>query len=100
MFMGSLLKQVQISYCNVTGSPNTIQAAYLWSANSQDRDFRDDTWSSDILEVSDNSAVNTTIEYPEAGFRAFYIDLEYTDINQGNYTISTRMFVADEDEIL
>ncbi len=85
---------------NVTGSTNTIQAAYLWSASSQDRDFRDDTWSSEILEVTDSSTVNTTVEYPETGFRAFYIDLEYTDINQGNYTISTRMFVADEDEIL
>jgi PhoPQ-activated pathogenicity-related protein len=85
---------------NVTGSPNKIQAAYLWSANSPDRDFRDDTWSSGILELTDSSAVNITVQYPEAGFRAFYIDLEYTDINQGNYTISTRMFVADEDEVL
>ena len=85
---------------NVTGSSSAIQVAYLWSANSQDRDFRDETWSSEILEVTDNSNVNITLEYPETGFRAFYVDLEYTDINQGNYTISTRMFVADDDEIL
>jgi len=85
---------------HVTGSSNAIQAAYLWSANSQDRDFRDETWSSEILEVTDNSNVDTTIDFPETGHRAFYIDLEYNDINQGNYTISTRMFVADEDEIL
>jgi len=85
---------------DVTGSPNTIQAAYLWSVSSLDRDFRDEAWSSGTLEVTDNSVVHTTVEFPETGFRAFYIDLEYTDINQGNYTISTRMFVADEDEIL
>jgi len=85
---------------NVTGSSNAIQAAYLWTANSQDRDFRDETWSSEILETTDKTSVNTTINYPETGFRAFYIDLEYTGINQGNYTISTRMFVTDNDEIL
>ena len=90
----------QVVLLNVTGSSNEIQAAYLWSASSQDRDFRDETWSSEILEVTNNSNVNITLEYPETGFRAFYIDLEYTDSNQGNYTISTRMFVADDDEIL
>ena len=85
---------------NVIGSVNAIQAAYLWSAISQDRDFRDEEWSSSNLEVTDNSVVNTTVAYAGTGFRAFYIDLEYTDLNQGNYTISTRMFVVDDDEIL
>jgi PhoPQ-activated pathogenicity-related protein len=85
---------------DVTGTSNMIQAAYLWSANSEDRDFRDEEWNSTNLEMINNSTVNTTIEYPAAGFRAFYMDLEYADPDNGDYTISTRMFVTDEDEIL
>jgi PhoPQ-activated pathogenicity-related protein len=87
-------------FLNVTGSSGMIQAAYLWSASSLDRDFRDEEWNSKSLELTDNSTADATIEYPLEGFRAFYVDLEYADLINGDYTISTRMFVADEDEIL
>ncbi len=85
---------------NVEGSANAIKAAYLWSANSQDRDFRDEVWSLSDLEALDNSTVNTTVNYPDTGFRAFYIDLKYRDLYGREYTISTRMFVVDNDELL
>ncbi len=85
---------------SVTGTQDLVKEAYLWSADSEDRDFRDETWNAAILPLSDNWQVITTIEYPVSGFRAFYIDLEYTHLNEVNFTISTRMFVADEDEIL
>jgi len=85
---------------DITGSTNLIEAAYLWSADSEDRDFRDEEWSATSLVAIDNSSVKTTIQYPESGFRAFYIDLEYADLYDRNYTKSTRMFVADDDEIL
>ena len=85
---------------NVEGSANAIQAAYLWSADSQDRDFRDEVWSSTTLDALDNSRVNTTVSYPETGFRAFYIDLKYRDLYGREYTKSTRMFVVDSDELL
>ena len=55
----------------VEGSANAIQAAYLWTADSEDRDFRDEVWSSTTLDALDNSRVNTTVSYPETGFRAF-----------------------------
>ncbi len=85
---------------NVTGSAGLINNIYLWSASSQDRDFRDEEWSSTDLDATNNSSVNTTVNYPETGFRAFYIDLEYTDLNGRKYTKSTRMFVVDNDELL
>jgi PhoPQ-activated pathogenicity-related protein len=84
----------------VAGSANEIKMAYLWSADSGDRDFRDETWNASELVISDQWKVNTTIEYPVTGFRAFYVDLAYTDLIGQDFTISTRMFVADEDEIL
>lgn len=85
---------------NVMGSVNAIKAVYLWTANSQDRDFRDEVWSSADLDAINNSIVNTTISYPDTGFRAFYIDLKYTGLNGTNYTKSTRMFVTDNAELL
>jgi PhoPQ-activated pathogenicity-related protein len=85
---------------DVEGSANEVKAAYLWTADSEDRDFRDELWSSGDLDVPDHSSVSSTIDYPETGFRAFYIDLKYTDLNGRDYTISTRMFVTDQDELL
>jgi hypothetical protein len=43
--------------------------------------------------------VEFTEKFPESGFRAFYLDLIYRDPNGGEYTESTRMFVADKDEL-
>ncbi len=85
---------------HVEGSANAVKAAYLWSANSQDRDFRDEEWSSMDLDVQDPSRISTTLIYPETGFRAFYIDLQYRDLYGRDYNISTRTFVMDNDELL
>jgi PhoPQ-activated pathogenicity-related protein len=85
---------------NVEGSTNAIQAASLWSADSEDRDFRDEEWSSGDLDALDNSSINMTVNYPETGFRAFYIELKYTDLHGRDYTLSTQMFTIDNDEIL
>lgn len=85
---------------SVTADPDQLEAASLWSADSEDRDFRDEKFVKKNLNVRQIAAVETIIAYPANGFRAFYIDLTYTDPNGGNYTKSTRMFVADEDEVL
>lgn len=84
----------------VTGSEGLVQAAYLWSATSLDRDFRDEEWYDTSLELTGHSSLSTTVEYPEQGYRAFYVNLEYMDLNNGNYTLSTRVFVADDNQIL
>jgi len=84
----------------VEGSANEIQAARLWSADSQDRDFRDEQWSSYELDVPDHSTLSAIMSYPETGYRAFYVDLTYSDLYGREYTLSTQMFVTDQDEIL
>jgi len=83
----------------VEGSANEVKAAYLWSASSQDRDFRDEEWSSNELDVPDHSTVSATLNYPATGYRAFYINLEYSDLYGREYTLSTQMFVIDNDEL-
>ncbi len=85
---------------SVEGSSNAVKAACLWSADSQDRDFRDELWSSSDLDSPDLSSLNTIVSYPETGFRAFYIDLKYVDLYGREYTLSTQMYVVDNDEIL
>lgn len=84
----------------VEGSSSAVISASLWSADSEDRDFRDESWSSNEINTINNTSVNTIIQYPETGYRAFYIDLEYLDMYGVRYTKSTRMFVVDNDEIL
>jgi PhoPQ-activated pathogenicity-related protein len=74
--------------------------AYIWSADSSDRDFRDEEWSSKQLDYKDQDHILQQVPFPKSGFKAFYIDLEYADPNGGKYTKSTRMYVADDDEIL
>lgn len=86
---------------DVEASPDALVDAILWSTDSEDTDFRDETWEGKSLGIGKKKpAVVTAVQpFPESGYRAFYIDLRYRDPNGGEYTKSTRMFVADEDEV-
>ena len=85
---------------DVESDSENLSSAYLWSADSEDRDFRDEKWDSTQLRLSKNGEVIQKIPFPKQGYEAFYIDLEYRVPNGGKYTKSTRMYVADDDEIL
>ena len=82
----------------VKSNSKDIKNVYLWAADSADRDFRDEEWKS--TKISDKGTVTHTIKYPKTGYKAFYIDMEYTDPNGGTYTKSTRMYLTDDDEVL
>ena len=86
---------------NVNTTPEILVDAILWSTDSEDTDFRDEKWTGKSIDLKKNkSAVITTVQpFPKNGFRAFYLDLKYKDPNGGEYTESTRMFVADNDEV-
>jgi PhoPQ-activated pathogenicity-related protein len=83
----------------VNTSASELIGAYMWSAVSSDRDFRDETWSVESLDAVGKDPVVLQVEYPASGFMAFYVDLEYPSPTGGNYTKSSRMFVCDEDEL-
>ena len=83
---------------SVESSPDKLLGAQLWSSDSQDRDFRDEVWSS--LEVDKQDQIEVVVDIPESGFRAFYLDLVYSDPMGGAYTKSTRMFVSDSTGVL
>jgi PhoPQ-activated pathogenicity-related protein len=84
----------------VKASPDVLVDAVLWSTHSADTDFRDEKWEGKRLGLKKKSSVITSIQsYPPDGYRAFYLDLKYKDSNGGEYTKSTRMYVADNDEV-
>lgn len=84
----------------VKTSPGILVDAILWSTNSEDTDFRNDKWEGKSLGLKTKTEVITSTQsYPTVGYRAFYLDLKYKDPNGGEYTESTRMYVADNDEV-
>jgi len=85
---------------SVEASAEELQGAILWAADSEDRDFRDETFSGSDIEGIPASNIQVAVEFPGSGFRAFYMDLIYSDPNGGDYSKSTRMFVADTERIV
>jgi PhoPQ-activated pathogenicity-related protein len=85
---------------SVEASAEELRDATLWTADSEDRDFRDETFTSTGLEGDPAGNMQFPVEFPESGYRAFYVDLVYGDPNGGEYSKSTRMFVADKEMVL
>ena len=85
---------------SVEATPDKLLGALLWSSDSEDRDFRDEVWSSTEVENQDQKDIEVEVAFPESGFRAFYLDLVYSNPNGGEYTKSTRMFVTDAAALL
>ena len=83
----------------VKATPDALVDAVLWSADSEDRDFRDEEWVSHRLGVKHQENIEATVAYPTTGFKAFYVDLKYTDAQGAVYSKSTQSYVADEDEV-
>jgi PhoPQ-activated pathogenicity-related protein len=84
----------------VKASPDVLVDAILWSTNSTDTDFRNDKWEGKSLDLKKKSTVITSVQaFPPSGYRAFYLDLKYKDPSGGEYSKSTRMYVADNDEV-
>ncbi len=113
-FFGETLAKTPYPLCNpeltystkkgitlkVSTSPDVLIDAILWSANSTDKDFRDEKWEGKSLDLKKKSSVITSVQtFPTSGYRAFYLDLKYKDPNGGEYTESTRMYLADNDEV-
>ncbi len=85
---------------SVESDSQNLKTGYLWSADSEDRDFRDEIWKATKINATSGKTAVEKIPFPKKGFKAFYIDLEYDNPNGGSYTKSTRMYVADDDEVL
>jgi PhoPQ-activated pathogenicity-related protein len=68
----------------------------LWTANSADRDFRGDRWSSVSLPCNPGSHVLAKVNTPEKGFRAFMVEAEVTAATGETYKLSTEARVTPD----
>lgn len=84
----------------VKATADKLLDVIIWSADSKDLDFRNDSWSSKSLGIKNKSTITATQSFPAAGYRAFYLNLKYKDVNGGTYTESTRVFMTDDKKIL
>jgi len=84
----------------VKSSSDDLLNIYFWSADSEDRDFRDEKWELKSIRSANDKEVKYKIPFPEKGFKAFYIDMEFANPNGGKYTKSTRMYVVDNKKVL
>lgn len=81
-------------------TPGALVGAALWHTDSDDTDFRDNKWTSSVVKLKRKpDTVTSIVQYPETGYRAFYLELKYTDPNGGEYSKTTRMFFGDDDEV-
>jgi len=84
----------------INSSADRLIDVIVWTATSDDKDFRDETWTSESLEINKESKINLKQDYPENGYKAFYIDLKYKNLEGKDYTQSTRVFVLDNKGVL
>jgi PhoPQ-activated pathogenicity-related protein len=74
------------------------KAIHLWTADSTDRDFRNDRWTSKDLEVKPGSAIaDADIEKPASGYRAFMGEVVLTNSLGHEYKLSTQVQVVPDD---
>lgn len=74
------------------------KAIHLWTADSTDRDFRNDRWSNKNLEVKPGSSIaDSNIEKPASGYRAFMGEVVLTNSFGHEYKLSTQVQVVPDD---
>ncbi|MGN6492410.1 MAG: PhoPQ-activated pathogenicity-related family protein [Agriterribacter sp.] len=85
---------------NIKATKDELTDVIVWHADSPDTDFRNDKWTSSDLNLANKRKLTVTEPRPASGYRAFYVDLKYKDVNGGTYTVSTRVFMTDDKKIL
>lgn len=92
----SIIRKNRKAILTVNATADMLTDAILWSANSKNMVFTKAVWTGRKLNARKKSVIKVEQAFPTSGFRAFYLDLKYKDPNGGEYTQSTRMFVADK----
>ncbi len=75
-----------------------VQRFLLWTADSEDRDFRDAKWSSAPIQPTGTagSSVQATVEKPVSGYRAFMVSAELTTSGGQTYQLTTEARVTPD----
>jgi len=74
-----------------------IKEARLWTADSEDRDFRNDKWTSrEIKPKGGNRSLSAVVETPTAGYRAYLAEVVLTSPSGKEYKLSTEARVTPD----
>lgn len=84
----------------IEATKSNLVDVVIWSADSPDKDFRNDKWVSKSLGIQHQGTVKLSLEFPASGYRAFYVNLKYQYENGTEYTESTRVFMTDDNKVL
>jgi len=68
----------------------------LWTADSPDRDLRNDKWSATELKSNPGRQVSAHVEKPASGYRAYLIEAELTSTTGHTYKLSTEARVTPD----
>lgn len=73
----------------------SVNAFRLWTADSRDRDFRDDRWTSRELAIAPGSASAVAdVPVPDAGYRSYLVEALLTAATGHPYKLSTEARVT------
>ena len=85
---------------SIKATADKLTDVIVWTADSNDKDFRNDKWESTSMGIHNTGKVDIIKEYPKTGYRSFYVNLKYKDANGNEYTESTRVFTTDDKQVL
>ena len=72
-------------------------AISLWSAHSEDRDFRDNQWTAQSVAISSGSShAKASIPLPESGYRAYLMEVEMKTDTGHPFKLSTQAQVSPD----
>jgi PhoPQ-activated pathogenicity-related protein len=74
--------------------------ASIYNATSPNQEFRDKKWSSVRLGAEKKPLVQVVVDYPQSGYKAFYVELKYKSLFGEDFTQCTRMFVTSDKKVL
>ena len=76
-----------------------VSAFNLWSAYSEDRDFRDNKWVSQTLDITQNNRhISASFPIPRSGYQAFLIEAELQTETGHPFKLSTMAKVTPDTE--
>ncbi len=97
----SLKQKRKSANLEIEAIDNKVLRTLLWTASSNNRDFREAKWTSEEIKLNNKnkSKIEAELKYPKTGYKAFYVDLFYPNPNGGEFSVSTRTYVADKNHI-
>ena len=69
----------------------------LWTAHSDDRDFRDNQWTAQTLNITRGSShAKASIPLPKSGYQAYLMEVELKTDTGHPFKLSTRVHVSPD----